>query len=285
MLQAGLVLEGGGMRGSYSAGVLDYFTERGLYFHHVIGVSAGALNSLSYITGQMGRNLTVSTRFCKDKRYLNPWGVLWGRVFNFDFMFGQVTKKLVPFDYEGFHQCREIRSTAVVTNCLTGKAEYLDVRDVEQDRMILQASSSLPYFAEMVKIKNQYYLDGGVADSIPLDYSLQSGNQFNVVVLTREEDYHKKPSKFAFVAKLRYRKYPQLVSAMQNRYQSYNQALALVAAEERLGNAVVIRPSKKLKVSRFERNAEVLQALHQLGYEDAKAKYAEISSKKTWRQI
>ncbi len=285
MLQAGLVLEGGGMRGSYSAGVLDYFTERGLYFPHIIGVSAGVLNSLSYTTGQLGRNIAVSTRFCKDKRYLNPWGVLWGRVFNFDFMFGQVTKKLIPFDYEGFHQCREIRTTAVVTNCLTGKAEYLDVRDVEQDRMILQASSSLPFFAEMVQIENQPYLDGGVADSIPLAYSLKCGNQFNVVVLTREENYRKAKSKLAFTAQLKYRKYPQLATAMKNRYQAYNQALALVRAEERLGNAVVICPSKKLKVSRFERDAEVLKSLHQLGYEDAKAKYQEISSKKTWRQF
>ncbi len=278
MSKAGLVLEGGGMRGVYTTGVLDYFDEQGLFFQFIVGVSAGACNAVSYVTQQKGRGFETNYRFCRDKRYINPLGLIKnGEIFGMDFMFNDIPNKLLPFDYDAY-AAAHCENHAVITSLETGEAEYPTVADMRTQSDYVRASSSLPLFAKVVKIGGKLYLDGGVADSIPTAFSVQSGNDLQVIVLTRQEGYVKQKSKLTALCARRYKAYPAFVKAFATRFVRYNESVRYSEQLEAEGKAVIIRPKEPPKVGNFAQKPEQLRALYTQGYEDARAAFERVAA-------
>lgn len=276
MQNVGLVLEGGGMRGLYTCGVLESFMEKELYFNYIIGVSAGACNAVSYISRQKGRNEKVIVGFVKDRRYMSLKNLLLTKsYFGMDFIFDEIPNKHVLFDYDVFKKspCQFLVGT---TDCQTGKPVYLSKDDLGEKYEALRASSSLPLLSPIVRYKGYDLLDGGIADSIPIKKSIQDGNAKNVVVLTRNKGYRKRPGKFNALYKLKYRKYPLLIEAMLNRYKNYNETLDYIELLEREGKVLVIRPLQELKVNRLEKDPQKLSDLLRSGYAEANASYGKI---------
>jgi predicted patatin/cPLA2 family phospholipase len=277
MEKIGLVIEGGGMRGLYTCGVLEFFMEKDLYFNYIIGVSAGACNAASYISKQKGRNIKVNTGFLADWRYMSFRNLIVEKsFFGMDFIFKEIPNKHVKFDYEAFNnaQCEFLVG---VTDCKTGKALYFSKDDMREGFDVLRASSSLPLISPIVNFKGYELLDGGISDSIPIIKSIEDGNDKNIIILTRNKGYRKSPLKFADLIKMKYKKYPLLIEAMMNRYKKYNDTLDYIEKLEQEGKAIVIRASKEIKVDRLERNAVKLNELFQNGYEDAENVYGRIT--------
>ncbi|MBB3113213.1 putative patatin/cPLA2 family phospholipase [Paenibacillus phyllosphaerae] len=271
MESIGLVLEGGGMRGVYTAGVLEYFSEQGVYFPYTIGVSAGACMAASYLSRQQGRNRTVNVEWVKDSRYIS-WGNLLkkGQLFGMDFVFDEIPNKLVPFDYKALEASTE-EFVIGTTDCRTGETVYYKKSEPDFDVLhILRASSSLPFIAPIVEHAGRQLLDGGISDPIPLRKSQQDGNKRNVLVLTRNREYRKSPNRFAFAIRRAYGKYPAFVDRMLKRHETYNSTLAYIDEQESKGTTFVIRPQEPLVVGRMERDSKKLDALYRQGYEDAK---------------
>lgn len=268
--KVGLVLEGGGMRGLYTAGVLDYFLDEEIYFHNVIGVSAGACNAVSYIAKQRGRNLKVNTEYIGDKRYLSMQNLIkQGSLFGMDFIFKMIPDELVPFDYDAYFNS-PMHLTIVATNCETGEPEYLDGRNTQLVNEYLRASSSIPMFAPIVELEGKKLLDGGTADSIPIQYSIKQGHDKNIVVVTRNADYIKKPEPFKHIYTHKYKQYPKLIHTIGNRHENYNNTLKSLQELEAEGKIIVIKPTKLIKIDRFEKDKNKLEELYYEGYEDAK---------------
>lgn len=276
MKNVGLVLEGGGMRGLYTCGVLEYFMENNLYFPYVIGVSAGACNAASYISRQQKRNEKVIIGFVKDWRYMSFRNLLLSKsYFGMDFIFDEIPNRHVPFDFKTFYESPGVFLVGA-TNCRTGKPVYLDKDDLGDQFQALRASASLPMISPIVNYKGLELLDGGISDSIPLKRSIADGNLKNIVVLTRNKGYRKQPGRFNALLKLKYRNYPQLIETMLKRYKNYNETLDYIDHLENIGQVVVIRPSKELEVDRLEKDPQKLQRLLQQGYEDTKRTYERI---------
>ncbi|MRH42513.1 patatin family protein [Aquibacillus halophilus] len=277
MKDIGLVLEGGGMKGLYTAGVLDYFMENNLYFPYVIGVSSGACMAASYLSRQIGRNKTVNIDYVNDARFLSFRNYLTKRqLFGMDFLFDEIPNKLVPFDYDTFLESDE-QLVVGTTDCQTGEAIYFNKKeDGEQMLDIIRASSSLPFVAPSVEYKEKFLLDGGIIDPIPIRKSQADGKSKNVIVMTKPSDYRKEPSKFSKVMKVMYRKYPAIADILLERHQLYNDTLAYMEEEKKKGNLYVIQPSIPIQVSRIERNKPKLLSLYDLGYHDAKAQFQDI---------
>lgn len=276
--KVGLVLEGGGMRGLYTAGVLDFFLDEHMYFQNVIGVSAGACNAVSYIAGQRGRNLEVNTKYIGDKRYLSMQNLLkQGSLFGMDFIFKIIPDELVPFDYEAYFNST-MKLTIVTTNCETGEAEYLDGRNTQLVNEYLRASSSIPMFAPIVEIEGKKLLDGGTADSIPIQYSIKQGNDKNIVVVTRNLDYIKRPEPFKRIYTRKYREYPNLINTISGRHEIYNDTLKSLQELEEEGKVIVIRPTQPIKIDRFEKDKKKLEELYYQGYNDTRALKEKIKS-------
>ncbi|MDP4163254.1 MAG: patatin family protein [Bacillota bacterium] len=268
--QTGLVLEGGGMRGVYTAGVLEYFLEHDISFPYVIGVSAGACNAASYLSRQKGRNKRVTIEYAADPRYLSWKNYFKNKqFFGMDFIFDEIPSKLVPYNYDEFHR----NSTEFVvgtTDCLTGEPIYFNRKKYGQDILtVLRASSSLPFIAPEIHFQERILLDGGISDPIPIKKAQSDGYQKNIVILTRNEEYRKKPSKFHFLLNRKYPAYTGLQQAMKSRYQIYNETLSFLDREKEDGNVFIIRPTTPLKVGRMERDPKKLEALYNQGYEDA----------------
>lgn len=255
-----LVLEGGGFRGVYTAGVLDAMMQESLFFDYLIGVSAGAAYSVSYVSRQYQRNLEVN-RFVRDKRYcsLNNYLKL-GTYFNWDFVYHTIPTQIIPFDYEAYNQSSS-HLHVVVTNITTGKPEYKELKTNNPIafRDWLTATSSLPFIARPKIIDNQAYMDGGLSDSIPVNKALADGNNRAVVVLTRPKGYRKKPVRNDWMLRLVYRHYPLLVERIQARAHEYNRTLDQIEELEQEGKVFVIRPSEFSMVSRLENNPDVLR--------------------------
>ena len=271
-----LILEGGGMRGLYTAGVLDFFHDKKINFLDIVGVSAGACNAVSYISRQRGRNLAINAGYCRDKRYMSFAGLITrGSIFNMDFLFGDIPNELVPFDYEAYTNAPN-RLTAVVTDCETGEPVYYPIKDMHCDDVYVRASSSIPLVSPIVEADGRKLVDGGTADSIPINYSVKQGFDKNVVVLTQHNGYQKKANKYINLIKHRIRQYPKLIAAMENRHIDYNDSLKLVHELEKAGKAFVLCPKEPLGISRFEKNNEKLKNLYNLGYNDAAARYSEL---------
>lgn len=272
MYEAGLILEGGGMKGIYTAGVLDFFMEKGIMFSNCYGVSAGACHLCSYLSAQPGRAYRISVNYLDQKQYCSPQSLLrTGDLFNVDMCYGLIPDYLDPYDYEAF-QKYEGKAYAVVTNIVSGKPEYLPLRDIHKDIIAVRASSSLPLVARNVKIDGKLYLDGGISDSIPLRRSMRDGNRKNVVVMTKEEGYVRKPATRAMLAliKARYVRYPKVYELMRVRHLSYNSTVQYIEEQRDKGNIFLIRPKKASEVGRIEKDREKMKALYEEGYQDAK---------------
>ncbi len=273
MAKTGLVLEGGGMRGAYTAGVLDAFLDLGIHFGDITGVSAGAGNALSYISLQRGRNRELYRRFAPDDRYLSFKNMLkTGSFFGMDFVFYEVPRKLLPFDYKTFRESQKVL-TIVATNVADGKPFYKSVHDVDDDKQMryVCASAAIPMASTMFRIDGNILMDGGASDSIPIEYSMSRGNEKNVVVVTRNRGWRAKKSIFSNIAYLRYPTHRAFAHAVANRFEYYNHSLDILKAQEEAGTAIVLYPSRPLEVSRFEKDPEKLLALYDNGYADAMA--------------
>lgn len=273
MYQAALILEGGGMRGLYTAGILDYFIERDVRFAKVYGVSAGCLNGANYVAGQKGRSLSTFTDYLGDERYSSMKNLVkTGNMYDIDFVYNQIPNRLNPYDYEAFENSGT-DFYAVVSNIVTGKAEYQLCKNMRLDMNYVRASASLPLLAKPVVIKGKRYLDGGICDSIPLYKSVSDDNEKNVVILTQHKGFVKQPNNEMGMNKLTYRHYPKFITALEIRHLMYNNETAYVEKQEKAGKAFVIQPAAPLAVSRLEKDADKLKALHTQGYEDGKLYY------------
>lgn len=264
--RSGLILEGGGMRGVFTCGVLDNFMDRGIRFPYTIGVSAGACNGLSYMSGQRGRAKYSNIDLLDKYRYIGLKQLLLkGNIMDFDLLFHKFPNEIIPYDYETYAQCTE-RYEMVTTSCETGKACYYDEKSSPERIIdIVKASSSLPFVCPITYVDGQPMLDGGIADSIPLLRARSLGYDNNVVVLTRNKGY-RKPDKPGFVPPFMYRKYQALREAIRRRNTLYNEELGLVESLEEKGELIVIRPQAPIVVDRMERDVQKLLDLYNEGY-------------------
>lgn len=270
-MKTGLVLEGGGMRGLYTIGVLDCFLDRGFTADYVVGVSAGACNGVSFVSGQRGRSLRVNTNYLGDKRYLSVWSFLkTGSMFGMDFLFNEIPSKLEPFDYGAF-LASPTEFYAGVTDVSTGKPVYFGKDAMRDNARVLRASSSIPVFSPVVELDGGKYLDGGTADPIPVRRALEDGCDRLIVVLTRDRSYRKPPESFRWIYNKVFRNNPAMIAALDQRHERYNETLEFLRQLERDGIAQVIAPSEPVKISRFEKDMQKLSALYDRGMQDADA--------------
>lgn len=275
MIDCGLVLEGGGMKGMYTAGVLAYFMEKDMYFRNCYGVSAGACHLCNYISKQKRRSYHVGLDYLGDKNYCSAYSLLTtGDLFNVDMSYNIIPNKLIPYDYKTAAQY-EGNAYAVVTNIRTGEAEYMPMREMHRDTIAVRASASLPLVSRNVKIGNEYYLDGGIADAVPIRRAIADGNTKNVVILTKEVGYVRKQASLAMrnMIRLRYAKFPKVYELVSDRHVRYNETLQFLDGEERAGRAFVIRPQQPNDIGRVEKDRKKLEMLYELGYHDAKKCY------------
>lgn len=267
--QTGLVLEGGGMRGVFTCGVLDYLMDHDLRFPYVIGVSAGACNGLSYMSRQRGRARYSNIDLLEKYNYIGFRHLLTKRnIMDFDLLFHEFPEHILPYDYEAYFSCRE-RYVMVTTNCLTGEANYFEEKS-DKSRVIdiVRASSSLPFVCPITYVDGVPMLDGGIVDSIPLQHAIDDGYKNCVVILTRNRGY-RKDSKDLKVPPFVYRKYPKMREALSHRCAVYNRQLDWVERLEDEGKITVIRPLKPVVVDRIERDVKKLTELYEEGYECA----------------
>lgn len=264
--QSGLVLEGGGMRGVFTCGVLDSFMDRGIRFPYAIGVSAGACNGLSYMSGQRGRAKYSNIDLLEKYKYIGLRYLLKKRnIMDFDLLFQEFPEHILPYDYEAYFRCPE-RFVMVTTNCTTGEANYFEEKQCKERLIdIVRASSSLPFVCPITYVDNIPMLDGGIVDSIPVMRARQDGFTNNVVVLTRNRGYRKE-IKGTKVPPFIYKRYPQLREAINRRSVVYNEQLDLVEQMEEAGEITVIRPRNPIEVNRIERNIRKLTDLYEEGY-------------------
>lgn len=269
--QSGLILEGGGMRGVFTCGVLDNFMDRGIRFPYTIGVSAGACNGLSYMSNQRGRAKYSNIDLLEKYQYIGIKHLLTKRnIMDFDLLFHTFPEQIIPYDYEKYASCPE-QYEMVTTSCKTGQAcYYSEKNDPKRIIEIVKASSSLPFVCPITHVDNEPMLDGGLADSIPILRARSLGFNNNVVVLTRNKGYRKPPSRMDKLPPFIYKQYPALRKTIQNRGILYNEQLDLVEELEAKGEIVVIRPENPIQVDRIERNIKKLQDLYDEGYEIAK---------------
>lgn len=267
--KASLILEGGGMRGVFTSGVLDNFMDRNIRFPYTVGVSAGACNGLSYMSGQRGRAKFSNIDLLAKYDYIGfKHLVTQGCIMDFKLLFHTFPEEIMPYDYTAYATTREHFEIGV-TDCLTGEACYYEEKK-EPKRIIdiVKASSSLPYVCPIAYIDGKPMLDGGISDSIPLLRARSQGYTDNIVVLTRNKGY-RKPDKRSVVPFFCYRKYPAVREAIRNRNIMYNKQIALVEELEERGELIVLRPQRPIEVGRMERNTNKLLALYQEGYECA----------------
>lgn len=268
-MKIGLLLEGGGMRGLYTAGVLDVFMENDLKIDGIVGVSAGALFGMNYKSKQIGRVLRYNKKYVKDKNYMGLYSLFTtGNIMNEDFCFNRIVNELDPVDFETFKNTN-VDFYAVVTNIQTGKAEYIKIEDLKNSNSIeiLRASGSMPFVSKPVLVNNKTYLDGGIADSIPIDKIMSMNFDKIIVVLTRPLEYRKKRTNRIF-PKIYYRKYPNFVETINNRYKKYNEELDKILELEKNGKIFVIRPSKLIDIKRVEKDTNKIQEMYDLGKSD-----------------
>lgn len=278
MYQAGLVLEGGGMKGVYTAGVLDFFLDKEIMISNVYGVSAGACQMCSYLSRQRERGYRVYVDYLDNRQYCGVESLLTtGDFFNAKICYELIPDYLYPFDYEAFDNY-EGKAYAVVTNIKSGRAEYIHIKDSKKQMNVIRASSSLPLVSQNVKIGDNLYLDGGLSDSIPIRKSILDGNRKNIVVMTKEEGFIRKQTSASHLAlmKARYIKYPKVYELMAGRHIEYNATLEYLERQEKNGQAFVIRPKSDCGVGRIEKDRSKLEALYFAGYKDAEENYIQL---------
>jgi len=274
-MKIGLVLEGGAMRGLYTAGVLDELLENNVEVDGIIGVSAGVLFGVNYLSKQKGRVLRYNKRFIKDKRFMGLYSLLTtGNIVNKDFSFYEVPYKLDIFDDETYKKSKTV-FYATITNVDTGEAEYVKLKSVLEQMEVVRATSAMPFVSKMVEINGNKYLDGGIADSIPIDKCKELGYDKIILVLTRPVEYRKKKEN-KVITKIKYYKYPNLANTINNRYKKYNRTVEKIIDMENKKEIFVIRPSKPLNIKRLEKNTNKLQEMYELGINDCKNRLKDL---------
>jgi predicted patatin/cPLA2 family phospholipase len=277
-MKKGLVMEGGAMRGMFTAGVCDVLMENKIKFDGAVGVSAGAAFGCNFKSEQIGRAIRYNLRFCTDKRY---WGIgsliKTGDIFGVDFCYRELPFELDLFDVEAYNQ-NPMAFHIVCTDVETGKPFYRICNDGIESVQWMRASASMPLVSRVVEIEGRKFLDGGISDAIPLEYFEKQGYEKNLVILTRPADYVKKKNALSPLLGLMLGKYPSLVSTMKNRHIMYKETLEYIKEREKAGNALVIRPPFALPVKRTDRNAENLQKTYDVGRAEAEKRLEEIKS-------
>lgn len=266
---ANLVLEGGAMRGQFTAGVLDFFMDKKLFCERVIGVSAGALCGYNYVAGEDGRTCYLNTKYCTDWRYLSMQSfVRTGNACGREFAFDEIPNRLEPFNYAAFDES-PMRLVTVASNLVTGEADYHEFADSLADLPYLIASSSMPLVSRTVEVDGKPLLDGGTCDSVPLTYSLLTGARKHIVVLTQAADYVKGPNKLMALLRQRYHDYPYYLERLHLRHYEYNRLYRALPRLHDEGRIFVLRPPEPVTVSSMEKDADKLFALYEQGYATA----------------
>lgn len=266
---ANLVLEGGAMRGQFTAGVLDFFMDEKLFCERVIGVSAGALCGYGYVAGEVGRSCYINIKYCDDWRYLSLKSfVRTGNACGREFAFDEILNHLDPFNYEAFNTS-PMKLIAVSSDLNTGEADYHTFTDAQGDLPYLIASSSIPLVSQIVEVDGKHLLDGGTCDSVPLTYSLLTGATKHIVVLTQASDYVKSPDKLMALLRQRYGDYPYFIERLQHRHFEYNRTYRLLPQLHEEGSIFLIRPPEPVTVSSMEKDPQKLLALYEQGYTEA----------------
>ena len=274
-----LVLEGGSFRGQFTAGVIDVFLEHGIEVAACYGVSAGTLNGMGYKSRQIGRANRVNLAFCNDSRYIGAKSLAsTGSLVGYDFMLNDVQDRLDPFDNDAY-LANPMPLYATVTDIVFGTAGYLEVENATLDIDIVRASTSLPLVTKPVEVDGHLYLDGGVADSVPVEHVLEdAGFDRAVVVLTQDRGYVKEPYELLPAARKVYAGYPYLIDALATRHERYNEQRERIWAYEREGRALVLAPGKPVEVGHVEHDAAKLLDLYIQGRQEAKGRLDEVEA-------
>lgn len=268
-MKTGLVLEGGAMRGMFSAGVCDVLMENNIETDGCVGVSAGAAFGCNYKSRQIGRVIRYNTKYCKDKRFCSIRSLIkTGDIFGAEFCYHTIPEKLDKFDMDTFNNSN-MEFYAVCTDVYTGKPVYhLCAKDDKDIYEWFRASASMPLVSKPVKAGGRTMLDGGMSDSIPLEFMISKGYEKNIVVLTQPRDYVKEKASMG-IMKISLRKYPNMIKCIADRHIMYNKQREFVFEQEKKGNALIICPDKKLPIKRIEHNPEVLREVYKIGRETA----------------
>ncbi len=276
-MKKGLVMEGGAMRGMFTCGALDVFMENGISFDGAVGVSAGATFGCNIKSGQMGRALRYNKKYCGDKRYHSIRSLITtGDIYNVEFCYDTLPYQLDKWDIEAFEK-NPMEFYCVATDVLTGKAVYHKCRDGrKEDITWIQASASMPLVSRPVSIDGGLYLDGGTSDSIPLKFMEDQGYDRILVIETQPYDYMKGPQKFMPLIRTVYRKYPDMIKAMEDRHLMYNGEKSYVKNREKSGEVLVIRPREPLHINPVEKDPSELQRVYDLGRDAAIEKLESI---------
>ena len=275
MKKIGLVLEGGAMRGMYTAGIIDTFLEENINIDTIIGVSAGALFGINYLSKQKGRVLRYNKKYANDKSYMGIHSLITtGNLVNTEFAYHKLPMELDPFDEKTFRKSKT-KFYATVTNVETGKAEYIHITDTHKQIDAFRASGSMPFVSQIVDYDNNKYLDGALADSIPIKKMQEMGCDKIIVVLTQPANYRKR-SFPTFFANTYYKKYPALANSINTRPQQYNESLDYIEKLEKNNDIFVLRPSKNTKIKRVEKNVDKIEEQYNLGVSDCKANLSKL---------
>lgn len=265
--KTGLVLEGGAMRGMYTAGVLDVFMDNGITFDGVIGTSMGAITGCSYASGQKGRTIRYNKKYCKDKRYMSFYSLLkTGDLVGNQFCYHELPEKLDPYDNEAFKRSGT-DFYVTCTNVETGEAEYIKVNDMVEEIDYLRASASMPYVSRIVEFRGKKMLDGGCSDSIPLRAFQKLGYEKNVVISVRPAEYRKKLELRGLI-RLFYKNYPKFAAALENRAEGYNRTAEEILRLEQQGKVFVIRPETPLDIGRMSHDVKKIEGAYERGRAD-----------------
>ncbi len=262
-----LILEGGAMRGLYSAGALDVFMQNNINIDVIYGVSAGALFGLNYKSRQIGRAIRYNLKYANEKNYMGLYSLFTtGDIMNKDFCFNKLVYELDKLDFETYKNT-PVEFYAVVTNLKTGKPEYKKIDDAQKDMEYFRASGSMPFVSKPVEIEGNLYLDGAVSDAVPFKKVLEANYEKIIVILTRPMGYNRK-KKSHLPNKLVYGKFPNFVETLNNSYKKYNETMDLIEKYESENKIIVLRPSELIKVQRVEKDTNKLQAIYNLGVSD-----------------
>ncbi len=269
-MKKGLVLEGGAMRGMFSAGVMDVLMENGIEFDGIVGVSAGAVFGCNYKSKQIGRTIRYNMKYIKDPRYCSLRSLIkTGDMFGRDFCYRKIPFELDIFDNETF-KSNPVKFYVVATDIGTGKAIYKKIDSADEKGLLyMRASASMPLVSTIINVDGKEMLDGGIADSIPLEFFINKGYEKNLVILTQPRGYIKKKNSLIPLMKISLRKYPKLIEAMANRHILYNKQIEYTEKAEERCSAFVIKPAEKLPIGRLEKNPETLKKVYDLGRAEA----------------
>ena len=278
-MNTGLVLEGGAMRGMYTAGVLDVMMENHVEVDGVIGVSAGAVFGCNYKSKQIGRVIRYNTKYCSDERYVSLKSLIkTGDLYGAEFCYNELPTRLDPFDVKTYQE-NPVDFYVTCTDVHTGRPVYhLCNRGDAEDIQWMRASASMPLVSRIVSVGGYDLLDGGISDSIPIRWFLKQGYKKNIVVLTQPAGYRKKPTRMIPMFKVFMRKYPEIAKAMKRRHRNYNGSLKAVKKLEERGEVFLLQPSEPITIGRTEKDPEKLKRVYQLGRQDAQRHLQEMKN-------